>query len=179
MSRYVVFLRGVNVSGKNKLPMAELKQALERLGCSAVKTYLNSGNAAFSCGDGDTLSIAGRIEEMIEEMFSIIVPCFVIEQEELKDILNNAPSWWGTNGNEVYHNLIFIIPPLSAYQVCHELGEPKEGLEQVATYNNSIFWSFNRQEYRKTNWWAKTATADIADRITIRTANTVRKISRI
>ena len=49
MKRYVAFLRGVNISGKNKVPMAELKKAFEKIGFSEVKTYLNSGNVIFSC----------------------------------------------------------------------------------------------------------------------------------
>ena len=48
MKRYIAFLRGVNISGKNKVPMAELKKCFEKLGFGEVKTYLNSGNVIFS-----------------------------------------------------------------------------------------------------------------------------------
>ncbi len=48
MMRYIAFLRGINISGKNKMPMAELKQGFERLNYTEVKTYLNSGNVIFS-----------------------------------------------------------------------------------------------------------------------------------
>ncbi|EQF90457.1 hypothetical protein QGC_3530, partial [Clostridioides difficile CD196] len=41
---------------------------------------------------------------------------------------------------------------------------------------NAIFWSFSRKDYKKTNWWSKTASSNVSDKITIRTANTVRKI---
>lgn len=47
-TRYIALLRGVNISGKNKVPMAELKKIFEELGFGAVKTYLNSGNVIFS-----------------------------------------------------------------------------------------------------------------------------------
>lgn len=47
MKRYIAFLRGINISGKNKVPMAELKQGFERLDYAEVKTYLNSGNVIF------------------------------------------------------------------------------------------------------------------------------------
>ncbi len=42
MKRYIAFLRGVNISGRNKVTMAELKKSIERLGYEEVKTYLNS-----------------------------------------------------------------------------------------------------------------------------------------
>lgn len=47
MKRYVALLRGINISGKNKIPMVELKQCFERLDYTEVKTYLNSGNVIF------------------------------------------------------------------------------------------------------------------------------------
>ena len=48
MKRYAAFLRGINISGKNKVPMAELKKRFEKLSFKEVKTYLNSGNVLFS-----------------------------------------------------------------------------------------------------------------------------------
>ena len=48
MKRYIAFLRGVNISGKNKVPMEELKKGFEEMGFSEVRTYLNSGNVIIS-----------------------------------------------------------------------------------------------------------------------------------
>ena len=48
--------------------------------------------------------------------------------------------------------------------------------EKIKEYNNSIFWSYDLKNYRKSNWWVKTASVDIKDKITIRTANTMKKI---
>ena len=57
------------------------------------------------------------------------------------------------------------------------LGEKvKEGLEKIEKYKETVFWSFSRKDYQKTNWWSKTASANISSNLTIRTANTVRKI---
>lgn len=47
LKRHIAFLRGINISGKNKVPMAELKQGFEKLDLGEVKTYLNSGNVIF------------------------------------------------------------------------------------------------------------------------------------
>ena len=95
MKRYIAFLRGINISGKNKVPMAELKQDFERLDYVEVKTYLNSGNVIFSSNEADTIKTTGRIEEMIKNQFSLDIPVFVISKEELEDIIYHAPDWWG------------------------------------------------------------------------------------
>ena len=48
MTTYLVLLRGINVGGKNKVPMARLRELLEELGYSDVSTYIASGNVILS-----------------------------------------------------------------------------------------------------------------------------------
>ena len=179
MKRYIALLRGVNISGKNKVPMAELKTGFEALGFMEVKTCLNSGNVIFSGAEADTAALTDQIECMIQRQFGLDIPVFVIPQEELADILRHAPDWWGTENKEIYDNLIFIMPPADFQAVYQEIGEPKEGLEKIQEYKAAVFWSFSRKDYQKTNWWQKTASAKIGSKLTIRTANTVRKIAAI
>ena len=166
MKRYIVFLRGINISGKNNIPMAELKNGFEDLGFREVKTYLNSGNVAFSNAGDDIRFFTNQIETMLKMRFGLDIPVFVISKEELEDILLNAPDWWGNENKEIYDNLIFIMPPATFSDVFDEIGEAK----------GVVFWSFSRKDYQKTKWWSKTATANISSQLTIRTANTVRKI---
>ena len=90
--------------------------------------------------------------------------------------MQHAPDWWGDNDKEIYDNLIFILPPATFAEVWDEIGEPREGLEKIKDYKKAVFWSFSRKDYQKTNWWPKTASANISGKLTIRTANTVRKI---
>lgn len=179
MKRYIALLRGINISGKNKISMAELKNGFENLGFEEVKTYLNSGNVIFSSDEDDIEKLTGQIETVIKDQFGLDIPVFVIAKEKLEDILHNAPDWWGNDNKEIYDNLIFIMPPATFSDVYNEIGEPKEELEKIKDYKETVFWSFSRKEYQKTNWWSKTANSDISSKLTIRTANTVRKISRI
>ena len=175
MKRYIAFLRGVNISGKNKVPMAELRKDFERLDFGEVKTYLNSGNVVFSSDEDNTQRLTKQIERMIKNQFDLDIPVFVISREKLADILRNAPDWWGTENKEIYDNLIFIMPPATFAEVYREIGEPKEELEKIKDYKEVIFWSFSRKDYQRTNWWSKTASANISSKLTIRAANTVRK----
>lgn len=176
MKRYVALLRGINISGKNKVPMAELKKGFERLGFEEVKTYLNSGNVIFSSNEDDIKKLTKQIEEMIKNLFSLDIPVFVISIEEFEDILHHAPDWWGNENKGIYDNLIFIMPPATFRDIYDEIGEPKDELEKIKEYKETIFWSFSRKDYQKTNWWSKTASATISKQLTIRTAKTVRKI---
>ena len=75
-------------------------------------------------------------------------------------------------------NIIFIIPPTTYNEVFNEIGFPNE-YEKIQEYKNSIFWSFDLKNYRKSNWWNKTASTNISDKITIRTANTMKKVLEI
>lgn len=175
MKRYIAFLRGINISGKNKISMAELKKNFEELGFEEVKTYLNSGNVIFLSDEENIGKLTIQIETMIKEYFGFDIPIFCISQEELEDILQNAPDWWGNENKEIYDNLIFIMPPATFSDVFNEIGEPKEELEKIRNYKDVIFWSFSRKDYQKTNWWSKTASAAISSKLTIRTANTVKK----
>lgn len=178
MTRYIAFLRGINISGKNKVPMAELKQNFEDLGYIEVRTYLNSGNVIFTSDDNINIT-TDKIQIMLAKHFEFSIPVYVIAKDDLVNILQNAPEWWGTDSKEIYDNLIMIIPPASFDEVYNSIGEPNEKLEKIKNYNNVVFWSFSRKDYQKTNWWSKTASKDICNELTIRTANTVRKISEM
>ena len=179
MKRYIALLRGVNISGRNRVPMAELKKGVEALGFADVKTYLNSGNVVFSGKTDSNEQLARQMEAMIRDRFGLDVPVFVLSQDALAQILDNAPQWWGNDNREIYDNLIFVIPPATGAEVCEQIGEPKAELERILDCTNAIFWSFSRKDYQKTNWWPSTASAPIGDKLTIRTANTVRRIAQM
>lgn len=156
--------------------MSELKKGFVELGFTEVTTYLNSGNAIFSSSFDDKNILSNKIKLMIKNRFDVDISVFIVLQEKLKELLNHAPDWWGDDNKEIYDNLIFIRSTLSYKEFYDEIGNPKAEYEKVHNYKNVIFWSFSRKNYQKTNWWSKTASSNVSDKITIRTANTVRKI---
>ena len=64
--RYVALLRGVNVGGKNKLPMADLRDIFTAAGCAAVQTYIQSGNVVFKAAP----DLAERAPEIVVRPFA-------------------------------------------------------------------------------------------------------------
>lgn len=134
MEKFVALLRGINISGKNKIPMQELKLGFESLGYKEVVTYLNSGNVIFSSNINDKVKISNDIYKMLENKFNLKIPVFVIKSDELNDLLSNKPDWWETGDKNIYDNIIFIIPPTTYKDVYEALGEPKIELEKIKKY---------------------------------------------
>lgn len=175
-TNYIAFLRGINISGKNKIAMAELKTEFEQLNFTNVSTYLNSGNVLFSSSWSSIKKIKSAIEKMIAEKFALEIPVHVIESKTLSDILAHAPAWWSTGDKDKYDNLIFILAGDSPADISNLIGAPSENLETTQIYGDVIFWTFDRAKYRKCNWWKRTASAGITEKLTIRTANTLKKL---
>ncbi len=176
--KYIVLLRGINISGKNKISMSDLKKSLEENNYKNVITYLNSGNVILETNSSKE-DVSKNINEIIKDTFNLDIPVFVANATEIEDVLNNSPKWWATEDKETYDNLICIIPPIKYEEVYETIGKPKENIDQIKEYNNYVFWSFDLKNYRKSTWWIKTASTDIKDKITIRTSNTIKKLIEI
>lgn len=67
MQTWIALLRGINVGGKNILPMAELRNDLETLKLRNVRTYIQSGNVVFDAASKSAAALAGKITRCIEE----------------------------------------------------------------------------------------------------------------
>ena len=176
--KYIALLRGINISGKNKIAMSELKKEFINLGYKEVITYLNSGNVVFESNINDKNEIKNDIQLMIKDKFDFDIPTYVITSQELEELVSHSPDWWAKGNKEIYDNIIFIIPPTTYNEVFNTIGSPNE-YEKIQEYKNNIFWSFDLKNYRKSNWWSKTASTNISDKITIRTANTMKKLLEI
>lgn len=175
MSRYVALLRGINVAGKNKIFMPELKLAFEEAGFSDVTTYINSGNVVFSSDIQNKNELKSKGEGIIKSKFDLDIPVAVVSPDDLSDVLENAPIWWGTDNEEIYDNAIFVIPPTSKEEVFAVVGEAKDEYERIAHHNNVIFWSAALKTFSKTRW-SKIASSSVNNKVTIRNAKTVRKL---
>ena len=94
--KYVVLLRGINISGKSKIAMCELKELLKNNNYKNVVTYLNSGNVILDSDDSKE-NVASNINTLIKRHFNLDIPVYVITYHELGDILKNSPSFLKEN----------------------------------------------------------------------------------
>ena len=93
MTRYALLVRGINVGGKNKVVMAELRQKLTDLGLGKVETYINSGNIFFtSTASKDQL--VEKLEDFFEVYYPFIQSFSLLNQEDYEAELKNLPAWW-------------------------------------------------------------------------------------
>ncbi|MEV5434039.1 DUF1697 domain-containing protein [Streptomyces sp. NPDC052701] len=88
---YAALLRGINVGGSRKVPMAELRTLLEGLGHGGVRTYLQSGQAVFTTGRGDEASLAAGISGAIERHFGFRADVIVRDHAYLKAVADACP----------------------------------------------------------------------------------------
>lgn len=89
--KYVAFLRGINVGGKNKVKMETLREVCSSLGFENVKTYINSGNVIFETAKKSDKKLAAQIESAIEKEFALKIKVMMRTFEEIKDIIKKNP----------------------------------------------------------------------------------------
>jgi uncharacterized protein (DUF1697 family) len=90
-SRQIALLRGVNVGGHNRVPMAHLRELLLDLGCEDVRTHLQSGNAVFACGDKSPEVAAQAIEDQLARSLGLGVRVLVRTAADLARVVSANP----------------------------------------------------------------------------------------
>ncbi len=133
MGKYIAFLRGINVSGQKKVPMAELRTVLYNGGLTDVKTYIQSGNVVFEGGEFPKKEMEVSIGTLIEEHFGFIVPVLVKSVMDLDQILRNNPydNLESLESNKVYFVLLFQSPDQEKVSSFKEEHYPNEAWELV------------------------------------------------
>ena len=90
-ARYVALLRGINVGGKNLLPMQALAAMFVAAGCSEVVTYIQSGNVVFSASAKVKKALATAISKQIEADFGLRVPIVLRSTAEMIAVAEGNP----------------------------------------------------------------------------------------
>ena len=88
MASYVALLRGINVGGRNKVPMAQLRALFESLGCADVQTLIQSGNVVFASRSAPKPAV---LAAAVEKEFGFPVGVMVRSARDLRSTLENNP----------------------------------------------------------------------------------------
>lgn len=95
---WVVLLRGVNVGKAKRVPMAELRRLLEGLGCTDVRTLLNSGNAVFGAPAARTpAQLAADLARELHAHLGLDVPVIAVRESDLDAIVRGNPLSFGVD----------------------------------------------------------------------------------
>ncbi len=128
MSTFITLLRGVNVGGKNILPMKELKEALEESGFGDVKTYIQSGNIVLSSDENPE----EKVSALIQGQFSVAPDLLVLSEKEFRTAVENNP-FKKMDGKTVHFFFCKTKPTLNSSkleELKHE-SEEYEGIGKV------------------------------------------------
>jgi len=173
--KYLALLRGINVGGNNKVAMSELRTCFERAGFTGVSTYINSGNIFFESDDTDIVDLVHRCEVAIEDTFGFVVIVTVISQDEYKDAMQHAPSWWADGIPETRNDALFVIPPTTTQEVLDELTKKTSHVDKLDSRGQVVFWTLPMADYGK-SVVPKIVGTPIYKRITIRSSKTAKKL---
>lgn len=91
MAVLISLLRGINVTGHNRIKMKDLRELYEALDLEKVRTYLQSGNVVFNYEEPDKSALADTIEKGIKQTSGLEVKVLLRTAEELETIVNNNP----------------------------------------------------------------------------------------
>jgi uncharacterized protein (DUF1697 family) len=91
METIISILRGINVGGKNKIPMVELKALYEKSGFKNVTTYIQSGNVVFSADKKEINSLPEKIQQLIFKKYGFTVLVIIRTIEEMESVTNKNP----------------------------------------------------------------------------------------
>lgn len=139
-NNYIALLRGINVGGNNKVPMALLKKCFEEMGFSDVVTYINSGNVVFRSPQTDIESLTNTIEKALIKTFSLKIPVVAVSYKELKETVANAPTGFGTKPELYRYDVIFLKSTLTPKDAIKDIGI-KEGVDEVFAGKYVLYFS--------------------------------------
>ena len=88
---HIALLRGINVGGKNKLPMKDLAALFAEAGCRNVQTYIQSGNAVFQAPPEVANTLPTQISALIADRFGLRVPVILRTAEQLAETFRSNP----------------------------------------------------------------------------------------
>lgn len=98
MRTHVALLRGINVLGRNRVAMADLRELVRSLGHTDVETYIQSGNVAFSSHEGDTQSLGVVLQKAIAERLKVQPNVVVLSRKDLAQVIADNPYSGETDG---------------------------------------------------------------------------------
>jgi uncharacterized protein (DUF1697 family) len=139
VTTYVALLRGVNVGGRRRLAMSDLRGALEDLGFARVRTYLQSGNAVFNAEPAEPSHIATRIADVLEEKTGGRIEVLVLTAADMAFAAAHNPFVPPTKGFDPKHlHVVFMFDEPSAERVA-SLDPPAALGEEVALLGRLVY----------------------------------------
>jgi uncharacterized protein (DUF1697 family) len=169
MTRYVALLRGINVGGKSKVRMADLRALAESLGYRDVATYIASGNVILT-GDQGAAAIAAALERGIEAELGLQIRVIVRSAEELAECIEADP-FPGAAGNRAFVGFLDAEPERAALD---RLAAVESGPDQFRVSGRTLY--LHCPDGIGRSKLAERVVAGLGVAVTTRNMTTVRKL---
>ena len=177
MTRFAFLVRGINVGGKNKVAMADLRQQLTDLGLGQVETYINSGNIFFTT-DLSRSQLVECLSTFFENHYPFIERFSLLSREDYEAECANLPNWW--TEEMARKDVLFYTEGLDRESVEEKLLALELGEEVLHFGKVALFWGkFSEESYAKTAYHKHLMKMPFYRQITIRNANTFDKIGTL
>jgi uncharacterized protein (DUF1697 family) len=136
---WIALLRGINIVGKNKVPMKELAAALERAGFRSVRTYIQSGNVIFQSASGTPRTLGTRIAQLLLKEFGFAPQVMVISAQQLARAVRGYPFPGARKDHKSLH--IFFLSTTPTEPDLESLSKLDAGREAFAL-KGSVFYLY-------------------------------------
>lgn len=174
--RFALLVRGINVGGKNKVVMAQLRQELMELGLEQVETYINSGNIFFTTGLSRS-QLVECLSTFFENHYPFIERFSLLSREDYEAECANLPQWW--TEEMARKDVLFYTEGLNQDAVWELVSSFSLGDEIIHRGNLGIYWGkYSKETYTKTAYHRQVLKMPDYRLLTIRNANTFDKIGQ-
>jgi uncharacterized protein (DUF1697 family) len=171
--KYVALLRGINVGGKNKVDMKQLKNVFEDEGMTSVRTYINSGNVIFDSTVRSGTRLTQQLEKAIAKRFGFNVAVLLRDLKSMRTLVKAIPSRW-TDDKGMRCYVMFLWADVARPSVMKQV-QHKPELDDVLYASGAIVWRVDRKDITRSGMTKLTGTP-LYKRMTIRSVNTARKL---
>ena len=174
--KYVLLLRGINVGGRNKVSMADLKDAITGLGYENVITYINSGNIIFN--STENIGVVNDKISQILNSYPFKINKVILTQEEYFDEISNLPEWWS---EELFRKDVLFYSDEVDYSVMKERIKIMPLNDEMVHFGKrAVFWGkYNEKNYLSTSYHKLLMKESFYKSITIRNGRTFMKIAEL
>jgi uncharacterized protein (DUF1697 family) len=128
-TRYVALLRGINVGGRNSVPMKALREAFEDAGYGAVSTYVQSGNVLFE-SSSPRATLENDLETMLERRFRLPLVVVVRSHRQFRAVVEDAPRGFGKKPGTYHSDVVFLKVSLPSRRALRAV-ELRDGVDRV------------------------------------------------
>ena len=174
---YVALLRGINVGGKNKVVMSELREQIAVEGFTNVRTYINSGNLLFEAGaDAPREDVTQAVEDLLARRYDFPIRLALLTAQDYLAQLEELPDWW--HGKVARRDALFYTRGLDRSHVRERIEAMELGDEAVHFGEHAVFWGkFDEKSFLTTAYHKRLLREDFYRQVTIRSGSTVEKIA--